>query len=276
MSRKNGKKSGGCLKFCLILAGLFLLIRLSLYDGIQVRRYTIETDSVSGEHRFVLISDLHSTVYGEDQGELADIILAENPESVFLCGDIADDKRGFEGCAMLLERLKSAEPDLPLYYVPGNHERWGEWGDVNLFFEEAGAVILSGKQTDLGGGIRLAGIEDPLFYEDTMTYMGALSDFETDGGYFDILLAHRPEFARTYVQAGFELTLSGHAHGGQVRIPLLLNGLYAPHQGWFPKFAGGMYDLDDGTLIVSRGLMIDDLPRIFNPPEVVVVEIRPE
>ena len=124
--------------------------------------------------------------------------------------------------------------------------------------------------------LQLSGIADPVFYEDTLAYMGALSQFETDGEACDILLAHRPEFARTYRQAGFELTLSGHAHGGQVRIPWLLNGLYAPNQGWFPGYAGGIYDLDGGHLVVSRGLMIDDLPRIFNPPEIVVIEIRPE
>lgn len=277
MTRKNLKKGGGFLRFCLILLALFLLVRLALYDGIVVRRYTVETDAVSCHHKYVLITDLHSTVYGEEQGGLVKKILAEKPEAVFLVGDIADDKRGFDGTALLLEQLKSAEPDLPLYYVTGNHERWVEWTeDVNLFFEQYGAVILSDEQADLGDGIRLSGVADPLFYEDTLTYMNALSQFETDGEAFDILLAHRPEFARTYQQAGFELTLSGHAHGGQVRIPVLLNGLYAPNQGWLPKYAGGIYDLDGGHMIVSRGLMIDDLPRIFNPPEIAVVEIRPE
>ena len=276
MTRKNAKKSGGFLKFLLVCAVLFLLIRLALYDGITVRRYTLKTNAVGREHRYVLITDLHSTVYGEDQGELAEKILAEDPEAVFLVGDIADDARGFDGTAMLLDQLKSAEPGLPMYYVTGNHERWVEWGDVNLLFEEHGAVVLSDRQVDLGDGIRLSGVADPLFYGDTLAYMDALSQFETEGEAFDILLAHRPEFARTCVQAGFELTLSGHAHGGQVRIPLFLNGLYAPNQGWFPKYAGGLYDLDSGHMIVSRGLMIDDLPRIFNPPEIAVVKIRPE
>ena len=82
MTRKNAKKSGGFLKFLLICALLFLLVRLALYDGIAVRRYTLKTDAVSREHRFVLITDLHSTVYGENQGELAEKILAEKPEAV--------------------------------------------------------------------------------------------------------------------------------------------------------------------------------------------------
>ena len=79
-----------------------------------------------------------------------------------------------------------------------------------------------------------------------------------------------------YGEYGFDLTLCGHAHGGQVRIPLLLNGLYAPHQGWFPKYAGGNYSFDNGShVIVSRGLMIDNLPRVFDPPELVIVNITP-
>jgi len=275
MSRKHVKKSGTFLRFCLILFGLFFLVRTALYDGIVVRRYHIQTDAVSEPHRYVVISDLHSTVYGENQQILAEKILKNDPEAIFLCGDIADDVRGFEGTAMLLELLNLSQ--IPMYYVTGNHERWLEWTeDINLLFEEAGAVVLSDGQVTLGDGIRLSGIADPVFYEDTLTYMGALSQFETDGGCFDILLAHRPEFARTYQQAGFELALSGHAHGGQVRIPLLLNGLYAPNQGWFPGYAGGMYDLDGAHMIVSRGLMIDDLPRIFNPPEIVVVEVSPK
>lgn len=275
MKRETAKKRGGFLRFCLVLLAMFLLVRLALYDGIVVRRYHITSDSVSRDHRFVLVADLHATVYGEDQTELTRKILSEEPEAVFLCGDIADDKRTFEGAEMLLSQLRSAE--VPMYYVTGNHECWAEWtDDVSALFEQAGAVVLTNRQTDLGDGIRLSGIADPVFYEDTLAYMGALSQFETDGEACDILLAHRPEFARTYRQAGFELTLSGHAHGGQVRIPWLLNGLYAPNQGWFPGYAGGIYDLDGGHLVVSRGLMIDDLPRIFNPPEIVVIEIRPE
>ena len=275
MSRSGTKKSRGCLGFFLFCAAVFLLVRLALYDGITVRRYDVKTDAVRRDHRFVLITDLHSTVYGENQDVLAEKILAESPEAVFLCGDIAEEERGFDGTAMLLERLRDA--DVPMYYVPGNHECWLDWcGDICALFEQYGVTDLCGAQADLGDNIRLTGIADPVFHEDTMAYMAALTGKPTDGAFFDILLAHRPEFAETYVQAGYELTLSGHAHGGQVRIPLLLNGLYAPNQGWFPKYAGGMYDLDGGSLIVSRGLMIDELPRVFNPPEIVVIDVKPE
>lgn len=91
---------------------------------------------------------------------------------------------------------------------------------------------------------------------------------------FNILLAHRPEYIEEYGQYPFDLVLSGHAHGGQWRIPYLMNGLIAPNQGWFPKYAGGLYRHGDMTEIVGRGLLLDWKPRLFNPPEIVVVDIE--
>lgn len=92
---------------------------------------------------------------------------------------------------------------------------------------------------------------------------------------YRILLCHRPERTDAYAESGFELVLCGHAHGGQVRVPYLVNGLYAPNQGLFPKYAGGCYQLEnDVSMIVSRGLCRNELPRIFNPPELVIVELK--
>ena len=92
-----------------------------------------------------------------------------------------------------------------------------------------------------------------------------------------MLMAHRPELTNQYATAGFDLVVSGHAHGGQVRIPLLVNGLCAPNQGWFPEYAGGEYKVDGTTLIVSRGLSTQRqmyIPRIFNRPELVLITIE--
>ena len=93
-----------------------------------------------------------------------------------------------------------------------------------------------------------------------------------------VLLAHRPENIKCYLQYPFDLIVSGHAHGGQWRIPGLLNGLYAPHQGLFPRYAGGRYDFDGATFLVSRGLAREStrVPRIFNRPELVIVDILPK
>ena len=91
--------------------------------------------------------------------------------------------------------------------------------------------------------------------------------------HFTVLLSHRPELFENYVSRAFDLVLCGHAHGGQWRIPGVLNGLYAPQQGLFPLYAGGKYEKGSTTMIVSRGLAKETtpIPRIFNPPELVVV-----
>ena len=125
----------------------------------------------------------------------------------------------------------------------------------------------------------LAGLDDPerakidegYDWETALAHLGE----EVAGlpGY-RILLAHRPDAIDEYRQMDFDLILSGHAHGGQWRIPGWINGVYAPGQGLFPRYAGGLYLLDDLAFIVSRGLSNNTwVPRIFNPPELVVIEL---
>lgn len=127
---------------------------------------------------------------------------------------------------------------------------------------------------------RSAGLDDPYGSPDAEGRMWEeqLSDCSAFSGSssFSILLTHRPELVEFYKETGFDLILAGHAHGGQVILPGILNGLYAPHQGWFPKYAGGRYDLGGKTMIVSRGLSKYVKPRIFNRPELVIVNIVPE
>ena len=92
---------------------------------------------------------------------------------------------------------------------------------------------------------------------------------------FSVLLSHRPHLVAEYRSSGYELICCGHAHGGQIRLPGLINGLYAPDQGLFPRYAGGVYSLERCTLVVSRGLALNALPRFGNPPELVLLRITP-
>lgn len=267
------KKNRGCGRFLIALAVLFVVIRIALYDGLTVRHYEITSDAVSREHTFVVLTDLHSTFYGDGQEELASKIAEYAPEAVFFVGDIADDKeeRQFGGTAVLLEKIADT---YPCYYVTGNHECWLEYtDDIHGMFAEYGVTVLRGDTVELGDNITLHGLDDPTFYGGGAEFLAELEKLPVTEEKFDILLSHRPEYAETYAEYGFDLTLCGHAHGGQVRIPLLMNGLYAPNQGWLPKYAGGKYEFGEKTVAVSRGLMVDDLPRVFNPPEVVVVKI---
>lgn len=253
---------------------LILIIRLALYNDLMVRHYDIESELLTEDHTFIVLTDLHSTYYGASQEYLAAEIMRYAPEAVFLVGDIADDKedRQFGGTAELLEHIADK---YPCYYVTGNHECWLEYtDDIHGMFEKYGVTVLCGDTVELGDNITVHGLDDPTFYGGREGFLEELEKLPVTEEKFDILLSHRPEFAEIYAEYGFDLTLCGHAHGGQVRIPLLLNGLYAPNQGYFPDYAGGRYDFENGTVIVSRGLMLDDLPRVFNPPEIVVIEAK--
>ena len=146
----------------------------------------------------------------------------------------------------------------------------------------SGVQPLSGRSVTLtvrGQTVCFAGVDDldGAYQNDPVRYAGALdratADLSADS--YNILLAHRPDAIELYDRYPLDLVLSGHTHGGQVRIPLLLNGLYAPGQGLFPRYAGGQYLVGDTQMIVSRGLSYyPRLPRIFNPPEVVVVDLQ--
>lgn len=187
-----------------------------------------------------------------------------------MAGDIADEKRDFASVRVFLEK---AVKIAPCYMVPGNHERWlGFTDNIKLLMNDCGVITFDTSPVTLGEGIVLYGVDDPLFYP-TGEFEQLVRDLSPDGKIYNILLSHRPEYAELYAEAGFDLSLCGHAHGGQVRLPLIMNGLAAPNQGLFPKYAGGEYDIGGNTIIVSRGLMIDSLPRVFNPPEVVVIHL---
>ena len=265
------KKKKGCfLRFVFFAVLLVLLIRAAFFDNLTVVKYTVKTDIVTKNHTFVLLTDLHSTYFGEDQEELAERIISYSPEAVFFVGDISDEKNGFNGAEAILRRISGL---YSCYFTAGNHERWLEFtDDINSLMEAYGAIPMGGRTLELGDGIRLFGLDDPLFYNGD--FAKKLADSETSDEYFDILMSHRPEYAEEYVEAGFDMTVCGHAHGGQVRIPVVLNGLYAPNQGFFPKYAGGRYEIEGKNVIVSRGLVINEIPRIFNPPELVVIEIE--
>ncbi len=257
---------------------LALLAAWALYQGLVVRRYTVRTEKLAkgASLRAVLLTDFHSDTFGDAQRDLIDKVAAQNPDIILLGGDIVDDVRPIEHAQALFEGLRSL--GIPTYYVSGNHELWrDDYRRVRRMIAGYGITVLRGEGVSIpvdGGKVRLYGIGDPLEHRDYgKALRSAFSNIREDA--FCILLAHRPEWIDAYAALSFDLALSGHAHGGQIRIPLLLNGLYAPDQGWFPKYAGGEYRVEDTTLIVSRGLAVNPrLPRVFNPPEVVVVDIR--
>ncbi|MCL1831972.1 MAG: metallophosphoesterase [Oscillospiraceae bacterium] len=270
---------------------LLTLAALSCYDGLQVTHYHIETEKLTDNMTIALITDLHGTVYGKNQRELIDAIRDESPDIIMLGGDIYDH-RGAQNAA---RTLLAALPEIaPTYYVSGNHEWWSE-NPQQIFaeIEMLGITVLADEYVRVGGVI-IAGVDDPakgynqyiadrfddMFtpysgYEQEPSLKEAFGDLAEESAY-KILLAHRPERLSLYAEYGFDLVLSGHAHGGQVRVPYILNGLYSPNQGVFPQNAGGVYESGDTTLVVSRGLsrVHSARVRVFNRPELVFVRLN--
>lgn len=264
-----------------VLAILVVLTLIALDERLILRTYTVASPKLTAEVRLAVVTDFHSSDNADD---VVAMVASCAPDAVLLVGDLFDDDTQNRPTERTLSLMRQLSALYPCYYVSGNHEAWtGEMDALYQQTEEAGVTVLrmsSGVLTVRGQRIALCGIPDP--YE--MVFSGAPDTEEqlrqaledVDSADFTVLLAHRPELLAKYAQFPLDLVVSGHAHGGQVRIPGVLNGLYAPNQGWFPKLAGGAYTQDGTTLIVSRGLAVRTrLPRIFNRPEVVLVRCLP-
>lgn len=264
-----------------VLAILVVLTLIALDERLILRTYTVVSPKLTAEVRLAVVTDFHSSDNADD---VVAMVASCAPDAVLMVGDLFDDDTQNRPTERTLSLMRQLSALYPCYYVSGNHEAWtGEMDALYQQTEEAGVTVLrmsSGVLTVRGQRIALCGIPDP--YE--MVFSGAPDTEEqlrqaledVDSADFTVLLAHRPELLAKYAQFPLDLVVSGHAHGGQVRIPGVLNGLYAPNQGWFPKLAGGAYTQDGTTLIVSRGLAVRTrLPRIFNRPEVVLVRCVP-
>ena len=264
-----------------VLAILVVLTLIALDERLILRTYTVVSPKLTAEVRLAVVTDFHSSDNADD---VVAMVASCAPDAVLMVGDMFDDDTQNRPTERTLSLMRQLSAQYPCYYVSGNHEAWtGEMDALYQQTEEAGVTVLrmsSGVLTVRGQRIALCGVPDP--YE--MVLSGAPDTEEqlrqaledVDSADFTVLLAHRPELLAKYAQFPLDLVVSGHAHGGQVRIPGVLNGLYAPNQGWFPKLAGGAYTQDGTTLIVSRGLAVRTrLPRIFNRPEVVLVRCVP-
>lgn len=267
----------------LLFVLLGILICLAFDTRLNTVFYTVETNKMKGTVRFAFLSDLHSCAYGAGQRQLIEAIERQKPDAVLLGGDIFDDALPHDNTEILLQSITKS---YPCFYVTGNHEYWSD--DVEEIFALLSAYdvkVLQGSGQTLvlnGNPLNICGIDDPeagdyTSEEDLMQkQLETLNTFGKNG-LFTVLLAHRPEEIAVYLKYPFDLVLSGHAHGGQWRIPGILNGLFSPGEGWFPRYAGGQYFFENASMIVSRGLAREStkVPRIFNRPELVIIDIIP-
>lgn len=270
---------------------LFLILGLILatatYNGLTVRNYEVTSDKLRSDQslRIILLSDLHSASYGYKQSILINNIKAQQPDLIALPGDLIDRFRSPDAAFDLIEGLKGIAP---MYFVTGNHEIDDSDDfirhDVVNVFRSSGVTVLENEWEEITINdipLVIGGLEDPLriytenIYADwEASAVSDLGDVDSEDT-LNILLSHRAELIDTYAALPFDLVLSGHAHGGQFRIPYLLNGLFAPDQGFFPKYAGGLYEHETFTHIIGRGFDYSfSIPRIYNPPEIVVIDVH--
>lgn len=276
--KKFLKKYGKYIFILFVLIFIFCAFDVRL----KIRYYDISSDKINHGFRILLVTDLHSCYYGEGQKTLVDALKNEKPDLVLLGGDIFDDKIDDNNTKIFLKAISN---DYPCFYVTGNHEYWSRRSSEQIsWLIDNNVYVLNGENKILnvnGDRINLGGINDP----DRIRFTGEGEGFykellnikdTKDEDLFSILLTHRPSFIEKYLEYDFDLVLAGHAHGGQWRIPYLLNGLFAPDEGFFPKYAGGLYEFSNGKMIVSRGLAREStrVPRIFNRPELVVIDIK--
>ena len=268
----------GCIIVFLIISFLLYKLHYKIFNhNLKLMFYEVSTEKIWGNVRVAFLSDLHSCHYGKDQQELLQAIYQQKPDIILLGGDIVDDILPREPAEIVLRELANR---YPCFYVSGNHEyRSGEISKIKKIISEYNITILEGNCSKLeinNNLISICGVDDYEIGE--REYKKQLEKIEREkiDGLYTIFLAHRPEWIDIYLKYSFDLIFTGHAHGGQWRIPGILNGLYAPNQGLFPKYAGGKYDFENSTFIVSRGLAKEStrIPRIFNPPELVIVDIK--
>ena len=224
------------------------------------------------------VSDLHNAVFGRKNEKLLSLIRAAESDIIAITGDLIDSRHTDIDSALAF--VEGAAEIAPVYYVTGNHESRLDFDEIEPRLIAAGARVLRNEAEDIGRGgerIRLAGIDDPSFIRTGETAeeraAAELEQLGDGGGTFTVLLAHRPELVEVYAEYGAGLVLSGHAHGGQVRLPLL-GGLYAPGQGLLPEYDSGLYSLGETQMVVSRGLGNSVAPlRVNNRPELVIVTL---
>ena len=265
---------------------LFILIGWILWanTALVVNEYEIVNDRIPqgfDGFRIAQISDLHNAEFGERNEKLIQLLSQTDPDIIVITGDLIDSRH--TDIEIALDFARQAVKLAPVYYVSGNHEaRVREYEDLKMGLAEDGVVILENQKARItreGENITLMGIDDPSFLEDYLfgdsesVARQAIENLQNESDGYTVLLSHRPELFNLYVDTGMDLVFSGHAHGGQFRLPFV-GGLVAPNQGFIPKYDAGQFTQENTTMIVSRGVGNIIIPiRVNNRPEIVVATL---
>lgn len=278
---KASKKAKKFFVFFLIFLSIFIFWIVYENKNIQVNELTIRSEKLPKDfsgYKIAHISDLHNTDFGNDNEQLLTLIKDSSPDIIVITGDIVDSRK--TDVQIARDFINKASNIAPVYYVTGNHEaRVSEENRIDNVSLDENITILHNEDVLIQKGeseIQIIGVDDPDFVSVTYSedYMNYELEKYSNSKHFKILLSHRPELFDAYVSNNIDVVFSGHAHGGQFRLPFV-GGIIAPHQGLFPEYDSGLYTKDNTALIVSRGLGNSIFPfRINNPPEMIIVTLN--
>ena len=261
-----------------VICALFCLTGFLYWqnNGLMLTKIT-HTKNVPKElngYKILQVSDLQNKAFGVNQRNLIKKMKTASPDCIVITGDLIDRNRTDLDKAMAF--VDAAVAIAPVYYVSGNHEHQsGYFAQLSQQLVASGVTVLENGKSMLpikGASLELIGLAD----KRVNPYLAQVLQTLVTGGEenaFRILLSHRPELFETYAKSGVDLAFTGHAHGGQIRLPFI-GGIFAPNQGFFPTYTSGIYEKNNTTMVVSRGLGNSTFPfRIFNRPELVLVTL---
>lgn len=279
-----------------IIAVFFIAVMIIDGTRFVIREYTLESDKIQDGIDMAVLADLHNKQYGRDNCRLLEALDRMQPHVVMVAGDILTAKpgKGYELAASFMERVAEK---YPVYYGLGNHEyrmkiypeHYGdEFAEYMKRLKNAGIQVLDNQSAQIHIqrerkltklSVTGASIERRYYKRFRKIYME--SDYlnnivgKPNKDSYQILLAHNPEYFEEYADWGADLVLSGHVHGGIMRLPIL-GGVVSPKFVFFPKYDGGLFKRGSSTMVLSRGLGMHTIPiRIFNPAELVVIHLKP-
>ncbi len=269
------------LFFGLGFAAVFIMLLIWIFwanTALELNKITVESSNIPKAFDGYIIahvSDLHNAEIGEGNETIINMLSEAKPDMIAMTGDIVDSIKSGEDVAY--DFVRKAAEIAPCYYVTGNHEpkspeklailedKLNEFGVVFLHDEKIALELNEDK-------INVSGVGGA--YSKVNNLDDILNNLIEEEDAYTILLAHRPDFFDIYVESGADLVLSGHAHGGQFRLPVI-GGLYAPGQGFFPEYDSGIYTEENTSMIVSRGIGNSAFPiRFNNRPEIILIELK--
>ena len=288
-SKKQKSRNTKKQKYIKLAITLSIVIVIILFCNFQNKHletthYTYAAEQLGADlegYRIVQISDLHNAKFGKNNRKLVDRIRECEPDMIVLTGDLVDSNHtNIDRAVQFVDEIVKI---CPVYYVTGNHEYWLEKSEYDELMDGligAGVVILDDQVVEISRGdakFRLVGLDDKSLADGTLgTLLNNTHNVvheDSDEREFTVVLAHEPQYLARYASSGVDLVLSGHANGGQFRLPFV-GGIVAPDQGFLPKYTAGEYYMNGTEMIVSRGLGNSVIPvRLFNFPEIVCVEL---